>query len=108
MPPPDPGHAKTLVRQDEGSQLPANDLDRSLTILGDPADSFTDAARMASQLHEDMAHAVVVRMTVDDVGGVRTRLYRDLRGAELAMKRAEARGRTAVLVLCELRPLEAA
>lgn len=55
----------------------------------------------------DLDGALVVRIVVDDDGQTRDLIFRSSEGAERYLRRAEARGRSARVLLCRLHPVEA-
>lgn len=53
----------------------------------------------------DLDCALVVRVVISDAGQTRDLIFRSSEGAERALRRAEARGRQALVLLCRLQPV---
>ncbi len=72
-----------------------------MTGIDVPAELLAPTDEVAASL----AGYLVVRVVVDDVGHQRTTVYRSLGPAQRAVKRAQERGRTAHVTLCQLLPV---
>lgn len=75
-------------------------LDGTVSVPDLASPDTHDLTEMAA-----LSGAFVVRLEVGEVGETRTYLYRSISGAERAVQRATARGRSVAVYLCQLSPV---
>lgn len=95
------GTGPTHDRGRPGEKAPSNGVSDDNRIVASPADVLADLDAVAEQLRGRFA----VQVTVNDLGHVRTYLYRSAGAAERCVERARQRGRTAHVSVVQLLPV---